>query len=384
MRLGAIVVRSLREGALWVFGALALIVLAALITYDRNDPSFATTGEPGPISNAIGPLGAHLSGLLIMLFGAPAFLFPIMLGRRRLAAVPGSQQGEHAFARTVALRAVGFVLTLITSCGLATPAFHRRRAIRSTAGGVLGSLRRARARRGLELPRRHAVAARAVARGRVAVHRRVVDRDHGPHRPRDVAAALGWLREPRLDRARLKAGREVQAGAQEGRARRAEESRERAAAADRAAPRPRSRRASASRRSARSPLFEPPAASELPPLSLLDDPPPRAGRLFRGSARGDVAAGRAQAARISASRPRSSPCIPGPVITRFELEPAPGVKVSQITNLAKDLARGLSVVSVRVVEVIPGKSVVGLEIPNEKREMVTLGEILQVARHTTS
>ena len=49
VRLGATVVRSLREGALWVFGALALIVLAALITYDRNDPSFATTGEPGPM-----------------------------------------------------------------------------------------------------------------------------------------------------------------------------------------------------------------------------------------------------------------------------------------------------------------------------------------------
>ena len=68
---------------------------------------------------------------------------------------------------------------------------------------------------------------------------------------------------------------------------------------------------------------------------------------------------------------------PGPVITRFELDPAPGVKVSQISNLAKDLARSLSVVSVRVVEVIPGKSYVGLEIPNENRELVTLGEILK-------
>jgi S-DNA-T family DNA segregation ATPase FtsK/SpoIIIE len=68
---------------------------------------------------------------------------------------------------------------------------------------------------------------------------------------------------------------------------------------------------------------------------------------------------------------------PGPVITRFELDPAPGVKVSQIVNLAKDIARSLSVVSVRVVEVIPGKSFVGLEIPNENRELVTLGEILK-------
>ncbi len=67
---------------------------------------------------------------------------------------------------------------------------------------------------------------------------------------------------------------------------------------------------------------------------------------------------------------------PGPVITRFELQPAAGVKVSRISNLSKDLARALSVTSVRIVEIIPGKSVVGLEIPNRVREMVTLRELL--------
>ena len=67
---------------------------------------------------------------------------------------------------------------------------------------------------------------------------------------------------------------------------------------------------------------------------------------------------------------------PGPVITRFELQPAAGVKVSRISTLSKDLARALSVTSVRIVEIIPGKSVVGLEIPNRAREMVTLRELL--------
>ncbi|MEH6356032.1 MAG: DNA translocase FtsK 4TM domain-containing protein [Marinobacter sp.] len=67
---------------------------------------------------------------------------------------------------------------------------------------------------------------------------------------------------------------------------------------------------------------------------------------------------------------------PGPVITRFEIKPAAGVKVSKISNLAKDLARSLAVLSVRVVEVIPGKSVVGIEIPNEYRQMVRLSEVL--------
>ena len=69
--------------------------------------------------------------------------------------------------------------------------------------------------------------------------------------------------------------------------------------------------------------------------------------------------------------------LPGPVITRFELDLAPGIKVSKISNLSKDLARALSAASVRVVEVIPGKSVIGLEIPNKYREMVQLSEVIE-------
>jgi len=68
--------------------------------------------------------------------------------------------------------------------------------------------------------------------------------------------------------------------------------------------------------------------------------------------------------------------IPGPVVTRFEIQPAPGTKASKITNIAQDIARSLAVMSVRVVEVIPGKSVVGIEIPNSNRKMVRLTEIL--------
>jgi S-DNA-T family DNA segregation ATPase FtsK/SpoIIIE len=124
------------------------------------------------------------------------------------------------------------------------------------------------------------------------------------------------------------------------------------------------------------PLFEPSAAGELPPLSLLDDPPVQK----QGYSEESLEA----MSRLVELKLRDfgievevKSVSPGPVITRFELDPAPGVKVSQIVNLAKDLARSLSVVSVRVVEVIPGKSFVGLEIPNENRQLVTLGEILK-------
>ncbi|MDH3989171.1 MAG: DNA translocase FtsK, partial [Gammaproteobacteria bacterium] len=124
------------------------------------------------------------------------------------------------------------------------------------------------------------------------------------------------------------------------------------------------------------PLFDPPSEGELPPLSLLDDPPPQKGGYSEESLEA--------MSRLVELKLRDFgievevvSVLPGPIITRFELDPAPGVKVSQIVNLAKDLARSLSVVSVRVVEVIPGKAFIGLEIPNENRELVTLGEILK-------
>ena len=73
---------------------------------------------------------------------------------------------------------------------------------------------------------------------------------------------------------------------------------------------------------------------------------------------------------------------PGPVVTRFELDLAPGIKVAKITGLAKDLARSLSAVSVRVVEVIPGKTYVGLELPNKHREIVRLSEVIGAPKFT--
>ncbi|MEM5534626.1 DNA translocase FtsK [Pseudoalteromonas arctica] len=71
---------------------------------------------------------------------------------------------------------------------------------------------------------------------------------------------------------------------------------------------------------------------------------------------------------------------PGPVVTRFELDLAPGIKVSKITGLAKDLARSLSAISVRVVEVIPGKTYVGIELPNKHREIVRLSEVINAPK----
>lgn len=116
--------------------------------------------------------------------------------------------------------------------------------------------------------------------------------------------------------------------------------------------------------------------SELPPISLLDAPEPQRpgfsdselealSRLLE-----DKLAEFRIAVEVVAVHP-------GPVITRFEMQLAPGIKASRITNLSQDIARSLSLVSVRVVEVIPGKSTIGIEVPNEHREIVQLSEMLQ-------
>jgi S-DNA-T family DNA segregation ATPase FtsK/SpoIIIE len=124
------------------------------------------------------------------------------------------------------------------------------------------------------------------------------------------------------------------------------------------------------------PLFKNLPAGSLPPLELLDDPPEQA----PGYSTEVLEALSRQVELKLADFGVQVDVVevhPGPVITRFELQPAPGVKSSQISNLAKDLARGLSVISVRVVEVIPGKTTIGLEIPNTVRQTVYLSEILR-------
>ena len=127
-------------------------------------------------------------------------------------------------------------------------------------------------------------------------------------------------------------------------------------------------------------LFEPAMETVLPPLNLLDEPATSIGQYSKETLE-------AMSRQVELKLKDFGVDVkvvavhPGPVITRFELDPAPGIKGNQIINLSKDLARSLAVVSVRIVDVIPGKPYIGLEIPNENRELVTLGEILNTNQY---
>jgi DNA segregation ATPase FtsK/SpoIIIE, S-DNA-T family len=192
---------------------------------------------------------------------------------------------------------------------------------------------------------------------------------------RATLAAFDWVKGKMTDAREIKAGREVKE------ARKEVVEKEQKRVASRPPPKieqpaPKVEKSERVEKERQVALFEKPTAKELPPLSLLDDPPPAVGGY---SAEALEAMSRLVELKLRDFGVEAEvvEVHPGPVITRFELRPAPGVKASQITNLAKDLARALSAISVRVVEIIPGKSTMGLEIPNEKRELVTFGEIIK-------
>jgi S-DNA-T family DNA segregation ATPase FtsK/SpoIIIE len=369
----AIVARGLRESALWVFGALAVILFVALASYDRADPAFSSTGQDGPVTNLIGPFGAWLSDLFFVLFGAPAFLFPLMLGLAGWVFYRERTSREPIDRRAIGMRGAGFALALATSCGLATLHFSGA-SFPNTAGGVLGAL----LGDGLDAALGFLGATLlllAVWLGSVALFTGISWLEIMDRIGQGVLAAISWVRDRASTARDVKAGREVKQARQE------VVREEQKKAAERKppkieAPAPKVEKSERVEKEKQVPMFEKPGATALPALSLLDDPPRRVGGY---SAEALEAMSRLVELKLRDFGVEAEvvEVHPGPVITRFELRPAPGVKVAQISNLAKDLARALSAISVRVVEIIPGKSTMGLEIPNETREMVTLGEIIK-------
>ena len=136
----SLVVRSMRESAMWVFGALAIIMLLALLSYSPQDPGFSHTGAGvGKLQNTIGATGAWFADFAFYLFGTPAFLFPPMALFTGWA-VCAARDDVHPSSRSeLLMRTGGFVVVVLTSCGLATLHFAAGE-LRESAGGVLGQL----------------------------------------------------------------------------------------------------------------------------------------------------------------------------------------------------------------------------------------------------
>jgi len=373
LKLSAAMARSLREGTLWILCALALLLLLALLSYQPHDPGFSDTGEPGPVSNWIGPIGAWLAGFFLFLFGRPAYLFPVMLAYAGWLVHMDHSLPDARSRLSTLLRGAGFVLTLLASCGLTTLHWDGA-ALPNSAGGVLGELVGRGAARGLSFLGATLLLLGLWLAG-VALFLGVSWFEVMDKLGAWVLQGIDWAR------AAIDQRRELAFGQQRKQARQGVVREEQKKVASRPPPRieapaPVPEKSERLERERQVPLFDAPKSSELPALSLLDEPRPRE-QSYSDEALEAMSRLVELKLRDFGVEAEVVAVQPGPVITRFELRPAPGVKVHQISNLAKDLARALSAISVRVVEIIPGKSVVGLEIPNEKREIVTLGEIIK-------
>jgi DNA segregation ATPase FtsK/SpoIIIE, S-DNA-T family len=369
--------KGLREGTLFVLSALAAYLLLSLISYHTQDPGWSHRGPSHVIHNYGGVVGAWFADVFLYLFGYFAYLFPLMVAFSGWLVFRGRTPTGGIDVNVLSVRWAGFLLTVASGCGLATLHFLiAPGTLPLDAGGVFGNL----VGNSLEALFSFMGATLfllALFLSGVTLFTGLSWLSVMDWIGKMTLIGIAWV-VVQFGRLRLYVATQ--------RARRQREEvvtakQEKRNTVNRKPPRiePVIKKVEISERVERErqvKLFDAPPNTELPPLALLNEPY-------------ETTEGYSESALEALSRLVEMKLAdfgievevvavqPGPVITRFELQPGTGVKVSQISNLAKDLARGLSAISVRVVDVIPGKSVVGLEIPNEQREIVSLSEMLR-------
>jgi S-DNA-T family DNA segregation ATPase FtsK/SpoIIIE len=378
-----LLVRLLKEGALIGLGAVCLYLMIAMVSYDPNDPGWSKTGDNNIVQNAGGPFGAWIADVFFSLCGYLAYLFPVMIAYRAWLVLKDRTRQDGIDWLFFGLRAVGLVLVMVAGAGIAAMHYSDgASALPYSNGGLLGAavsdgvfgafnytggtlllltmflvgmtiftdlswLKLAEdigrwisigVARGLE---KWQVYQRERAEKQIAIkaqeHRREVVVQHAKVEAKRQAPVI--IEEP---------------------------------VKKKPAPSPRIEKEK------QPSLFESlePAVGSLPPLNLLDPADKRSDKGYSKESLEAMSKLLELKLKDFGIEIEVVSVQPGPVVTRFEIQPAPGIKASRISGLAKDLARSLAVVSVRVVEVIPGKSVMGIEIPNAHREIVRLSEVI--------
>ena len=365
----------LRESEWFALLALALYLLLILLTFDKADPGWFHSTTAAAVRNAGGRAGAWLSELLLYLFGISAYwlvallAYIVVTGYRRL---DGSRLLDR---RPLVVALAGFAVLVAASCGIEALRFHTLKATLPLApGGMLGAVLSG------------GFAATFGFTGATLILLTLFGIGLS------LFTGMSWLSAMELTGAALEAayGFVVQSW-QRRQDRKAGEiatlEREVILEGDKKriiddhepirieAPVVEIQKSERVIKEKQVPLFQDLPDTPLPPLSLLDEPQRDVEAISAGTLE---YTSRLIEKKLSdfGVQVKVLAAYPGPVITRYEIEPAVGVKGSQIMSLVKDLARALSVVSIRVVETIPGKSCMGLEIPNPKRQIVRLSEIL--------
>ncbi len=362
----------LREIGLIGIAAAALYVFLAVASYSPQDPSFGFSGDNGQVRNWVGKSGAYVSDLVLTLFGLVAYGIPLALGLTGLRLMKPAHAGPAWV--TLAVRGLGWVGITLCACVLIQLHALPDPALPVGSGGVLGLWFAQ-----VGMPVLGAIGLTLVcvagllagAQAAIGFSWLDVAESTGRHL-HGFAAVLAGLADRRLEAMRTRRTAR-QTAENRVRTRRRKLSREKTRRETRKLPQIEPLPAEPPRQQ---PLFDGGPSGELPAMELLDD-------LRADDARGYSSEELEAISRMLELKLKDFgvdaevvSVLPGPVVTRFEIQPAAGVKVQKISSLAKDLARSLAVVSVRIVEIIPGKSVVGIEIPNENREVVRLKDLL--------
>ena len=366
--------RLLREASWLLLAAMGCFLAMILYTFQRSDPGWSHTANSNIVHNAGGPFGAWLADILLSVFGLSGWWWAVLAFVTVLQSYRRLDLGGLIDRHSAAVTFLGFGLLLQASA--AVEALHLQSltaALPSAPGGVLGALLSQGFARAFGFTGATMLLLVLFAIGF------------------SLFTGLSWIKLAEklghalellflTARQRFQAFRDRRAGEAAqiereesvGELTRRFDVREPVLIAPPLAEVPKSARVAQEKQA---PLFADLPDSDLPPLVLLDAP----------SAPIEVMASDALefTSRLIEKKllefnvqVKVLAAYPGPVITRYEIEPAVGVKGSQIVNLVKDLARSLSVASIRMVETIPGKSCMGLEIPNPKRQIVRLSEIL--------
>lgn len=373
--------QRLVEAALLALGTVCLFVLLSLVTFSSSDPGWTNTGTGDAVRNLAGRAGAWSADVLFSFLGWVAYVSPLLLAYLVVAMFPERKKLRQEWQLAV-VRFSGLLLLLIAAsslCSLYIP--HSMGGFSAGSGGIIGELNT-----DLLLPAFNVVGTTLIVVALLLLGVTLVtglswfklmDRIGNA-----ALKGLDWVRDY-LQRKKVEfAARKEADQNRKSREVALEKQKIKEIKKPKVAPRiepvaaPKAEPSIRVKKERQGTLFSPAQNDNLPKIDLLSS---RDDTQLEGFSTASLEK-MSQMLTLKLADFGVEAVVesvqPGPVVTRFEIHPAAGIKVSKISGLAKDLARSLAVTSVRVVEVIPGKSFVGIEVPNENRKVVHLGEVL--------
>jgi S-DNA-T family DNA segregation ATPase FtsK/SpoIIIE len=372
-------IRIVREGALIGWLLLCIYLLLALSSYTESDPGWSSTSTGQSIKNTAGPTGAWIADVFFSLFGYLAYLFPLMILFRVWRVFLERNKNNTFDLLMFFVRVVGLIMVVVAGTGLVALKLGEHSAsLPFSNGGILGVSIAASAESAFGFIGANLLLIALCLFG-ITIFTDLSWLKLMDFIGLSTISFFNWLAKRFGEfQQKREEQKQVETTIQTRKEKfvKQKEKIEKRIPPTIEAPGVKPKVSQRVQKEKQTTLFDTPVLGELPPISLLDEKNDTQGKGYSEESLDAMSRLLELKLQDFGVNVEVVSVLPGPVVTRFEIQPAPGVKASRITNLAKDLARSMAVISVRVVEVIPGKTVMGIEIPNEHREMVRLSEVL--------